>query len=64
LGIALVPPPFSVKVDYEPGRLAIDWNTHAPRIDVKAHAPIIRYQQGTVKIALAQRPSLHIDVII
>ena len=62
--IALVPPPFGVKVDYEPGRLAIDWNTHAPRIDVKAHAPIIRYQQGTVKIALAQRPSLHIDVVI
>ncbi|MED3906352.1 DUF6470 family protein [Geobacillus thermodenitrificans] len=64
LGIVLVPPPFSVKVDYEPGRLAIDWNTHAPRIDVKTHAPIIRYQQGTVKIALAQRPSLHIDVVI
>ncbi|KZM58507.1 hypothetical protein A3Q36_02615 [Geobacillus stearothermophilus] len=64
LGIALVPPPFSVKVDYELGRLAIEWNTHAPRIDVKAHAPIIRYQQGTVKIALVQRPSLHIDVVI
>ncbi|MED0652862.1 DUF6470 family protein [Anoxybacillus geothermalis] len=62
--IALVPPPFSVKVDYEPGRLAIDWNTYAPRIDVKPHAPIIRCQQGAVKIDLAQRPSLHIDVVI
>ncbi|QHN50999.1 hypothetical protein EPB69_15650 [Geobacillus stearothermophilus] len=64
LGIALVPPPFSVKVDYEPGRLTIDWNTYTPRINVKAHAPIIRYQQGAVKIDLAQRPSLHINVVI
>lgn len=64
LEIALVPPPFSVKVDYEPGRLTIDWNTYTPRINVKTHAPIIRCQQGAVKIDLAQRPSLHIDVVI
>ncbi|MBB6282009.1 DUF6470 family protein [Geobacillus subterraneus] len=62
--IALVPPPFSVKIGYEPGRLAIDWITHAPRIDVKPHEPIIRYQRGAVQIDLAQRPSLHIDVVI
>ncbi|KAF0996467.1 DUF6470 family protein [Geobacillus sp. TFV-3] len=62
--IALVPPPFSVKVDYEPGQLDIDWHIQKPRIDVNTHAPIIRYQQGAIKIDLAQRPSLHIDVVI
>ncbi|MGP3561707.1 DUF6470 family protein [Geobacillus sp. BK01] len=64
VNVALVPPPFSVKVDYEPGRLTIDWNTHVPRIDVKPHPPVVRYEQGAVHIGLAQRPSLHIDVSI
>ncbi|MGG3161380.1 DUF6470 family protein [Geobacillus stearothermophilus] len=62
--IALVPPPFSVKMDYEPGRLDIDWYTQPPRIDVRTHEPIIHYQRGAVRIDLAQRPSLHIDVVI
>jgi hypothetical protein len=62
--IAFVPPPFSVKIGYEPGRLDIDWRIQPPRIDVKRHEPIIRYQRGAVRIDLAQRPSLHIDVVI
>lgn len=62
--IALVPPPFSVKIGYEPGRLDIDWHIQKPRIDVRVHEPMIHYKRGAVRIDLAQRPSLHIDVVI
>lgn len=61
--VGFVPSPFSVKIDYEPGKLLMDWKIHKPLIDVKPHPPIIHYKQGAVHIDLAQRNSLHIDVV-
>jgi hypothetical protein len=61
--IGFVPSPFSVKIDYEPGKMIMDWKIHKPLIDVKPHHPVIHYKQGAVHIDLAQRNSLRIDVV-
>ncbi|MED3723043.1 DUF6470 family protein [Geobacillus stearothermophilus] len=62
--IGWVPSPFSVHISYTPADVDIRFETHKPVIRARTHPPVIRYMPGEVAIRLAQRPSLHIDVVI
>jgi Family of unknown function (DUF6470) len=61
--IGFVPSHFSVKTNYQPGNLKIDWRTNKPEIDVKVNKPQIEYTPGKVQGEMNQWPSLNIDFI-
>ncbi|ANX13695.1 hypothetical protein ABE41_016930 [Fictibacillus arsenicus] len=61
--IGFIPSPNSVKIDYQPGNVNINWNTNKPEIDVKLNKLTHTYTPGTVSIDLIQRPSLSIDFV-
>lgn len=54
----------SVQINYDPGRLDINWQTHKPIIDSQAHQPLINYYPGKVTTSLKQEPSLNIDIAL
>ncbi|MGC4377976.1 DUF6470 family protein [Fictibacillus sp. Mic-4] len=61
--IGFIPSPFSVKTNYEPGRLDIEWETYQkPVINVQVHQPKHNYTPGTVHVEMKQWPSLKIEV--
>lgn len=59
--ITWIPSFFSVKTDYQPAEVTIDWNTHQANINVKTQKPIITYQPGEVTARLKQHQALNID---
>jgi hypothetical protein len=59
--IALVPPPFSVKINYQPGRLAIQAYPKQVINNTVARQPIIDYREGRVTTSLQQDAELNID---
>lgn len=59
--ITWIPSPFSVKINYQPANLNLQWNTHKPNINVQTHKPSTSYQPGEVNARLKQKPELHID---
>ncbi|MGD7053005.1 DUF6470 family protein [Sutcliffiella horikoshii] len=59
--IGWIPSHFSVKIDYEPGKVDIDWQNHEPVIDAKINKPVHEYTPGTAQVNLANHPSLEID---
>jgi Family of unknown function (DUF6470) len=61
--IGFVPSHFSVKTNYQPGDLNIDWRTNKPEIDVKVKNPLIEYTPGKIHGEMKQWPSLTIDFI-
>jgi hypothetical protein len=61
--IAFIPEHFSVKTNYQPGNLKIDWRTNSPEIEVKVNKPHIEYIPGKVNGEMKQWPSLYIDFI-
>ncbi|MFE1243048.1 DUF6470 family protein [Fictibacillus sp. NPDC058756] len=61
--IGFVPSSFSVKINYHPIDLRIDWKTHKPEIDVKINKPRHDYTPGVVRSEMRQWPSLKIEVI-
>jgi hypothetical protein len=58
-----VPPFEAVKIHYQPSRVNIQWQTHAPIISAKQNHPTINYQPGQVNIYMDQYPSLSIKVV-
>lgn len=59
--IGYVPKTGSVKIDFQPTKLDIQWDIKKPINNTKARKPIIDYQPGTVDIRLKQYQDLQID---
>ncbi len=61
--IGFVPPPFSVKINYMPGKASIYAQAKQPIIQTEVQKPIIDYRAGEVRTNLRQQASLQMDVI-
>jgi hypothetical protein len=61
-GLGCVPSLGSVKIDYDPGQLNINWTTHKSIINSQSHKPIINFYPGKINISMKQYPSLNIDI--
>lgn len=61
--IGFIPPPFSVKINYEPTKLDIDWKIQKVINNTKTNKPIIEYEPGKVNISMQQKNSLRIDFV-
>ncbi|WML50621.1 DUF6470 family protein [Neobacillus sp. PS3-34] len=59
--IGWIPSPGSVQINYDPGRLDINWRVNKPIIDSRSHQPMINYDRGNVDINMKQYQSLKID---
>ncbi|RST77480.1 hypothetical protein D4T97_003070 [Siminovitchia acidinfaciens] len=61
--IGFIPSPFSVKLNYEPSIVDIQWTRREPIIHVEPQKPVVEYEQGNVDIYMEREPSLKIDFI-
>jgi Family of unknown function (DUF6470) len=61
--VGFIPAAFSVKIDYQPAKVHIDWKIHQPEINVRVNKPRHHYSPGMVRGEMNQKPSLHIEVI-
>jgi hypothetical protein len=61
--IGFIPSANSVKINYQPSVLKLDWQTHKPEINVKVNKSVHQYTPGTVNVNLTQKPSLSIDFV-
>jgi hypothetical protein len=61
--IGFVPSHFSVKTNYQPSNLNINWKTNKPEIDVKVNKPRHDYTPGVIRGEMKQWPSLKIEVV-
>lgn len=59
--IGFIPSPFSVKVNFEPSKLNIEWNINKVINNTKAQKPVVNYQPGEVTTSLRQPSSLKVD---
>ncbi|WP_404429331.1 DUF6470 family protein [Sutcliffiella horikoshii] len=59
--IGWIPSHFSVKINYEPGRVDIDVRERKPVINAKVNKPVHEYTPGSAQVNLANHPSLEID---
>lgn len=63
LGIAFIPSPFAVDIDYLPAEVYIDVQTNEPVIDVQTKEPEFYYEPGSVDNRMKQLQELNIDVV-
>ncbi|WNS75088.1 DUF6470 family protein [Bacillus sp. DTU_2020_1000418_1_SI_GHA_SEK_038] len=61
--IGFTPPPFSVKINYQPGHLDIQAEPQKVVNNTVARKPMIDYQKGDITYQMKQQPSLKIDVV-
>jgi hypothetical protein len=61
--VGFVPSHFSVKTNYQPGSLNVDWKTNKPEVEVKINKPRHDYTPGVIRGEMKQWPSLKIEVI-
>lgn len=61
--IGFVPPLFSVKLNYEPTKLDIEWKVNKVINNTKTNKPILEYEPGEVHTSLRQKNSLNIDFV-
>ena len=61
--IGFTPPPFSVKINYQPSRLNIQVNPNQVINNTVAQKPIIDYKEGQVSTRMKQYAGLNIDFI-
>jgi Family of unknown function (DUF6470) len=61
--VGFIPSAFSVKINYRPAVVNINWQTQKPEIQVQVNKPSHYYKPGAVKVEMKQMPSLHIEVI-
>jgi hypothetical protein len=55
------PSQFSVKIDYNPSKINIDWKVNIPDIQVQVNQPMHDYTPGEVNVFMEQYPSVNID---
>jgi hypothetical protein len=60
-GIGWIPSAGSVQINYDPGKLDINWKVNKPIIESKYNKPIINYYPGKVDVNIKQYQSLKID---
>ncbi|MDM5340067.1 DUF6470 family protein [Fictibacillus enclensis] len=60
--IGFVPSPFSVKTNYEPAKVNINWQVNKPVIEATINRPQHSYKPGEVHTELKQYPTLTIQV--
>jgi Family of unknown function (DUF6470) len=61
--IGFIPSADSVKLNYHPSVMKLNWLTHKPEIDVQINKPVHNYKPGPVDVDLIQKPSLSIDFV-
>jgi Family of unknown function (DUF6470) len=61
--IGFIPSANSVKINYQPSVVKLNWETHKPEIDVQVNKPVHQYTPGSVNIDLIQKPALSIDFV-
>lgn len=61
--IGFVPPPFSVKINYQPGQVYINAEPRQVVNNTIAQKPIIDYREGSVNTSLKQHADLNIDFV-
>jgi Family of unknown function (DUF6470) len=61
--IGFIPSHFSVKINYQPVDLKINWKTHKPEIEVTINKPRHNYIPGMIHGEMKQWPSLKIEVL-
>jgi hypothetical protein len=61
--VGFIPSAFSVKINYRPAKVNIDWKTHQPEINVRINKPRHYYTPGVVVGEMKQLPSLNIEVV-
>lgn len=61
--LGFVPPLFSVKINYEPTKLDIHWQTNQVINNSRANKPTLEYEPGKVDVGLRQKESLNIDYV-
>ncbi|MFH5778018.1 DUF6470 family protein [Heyndrickxia oleronia] len=59
--IGFIPKLGSVKIDYEPTKLDIQWDVKKPIINTQIKKPIIDYQPGNVDVQIKRYQDLKID---
>lgn len=59
--IGFIPRANSVKINYHPSEVQLNWKTHKPEIDVKINRPQHQYTPGKVNVSIEQMPSLTIN---
>jgi hypothetical protein len=60
-GIGWIPSEGSVKINYDPGKLDVNWQINKPIIEANVQKPIINYDPGKVNISMQQYQSLKVD---
>lgn len=60
-GLAWIPSAGSVKEEYDPGNVEIDWKTHDPIIENHSNKLSIDYQPSQVQINMKNYASLKVD---
>lgn len=58
------PSQISVKVEYTPAKVDIEWIRNKPNIQVQINKPVHEYTPGKVDVNMEQYPSLKIDYTI
>ncbi|MDL4839220.1 DUF6470 family protein [Aquibacillus rhizosphaerae] len=59
--IGWIPSAGSVKIEYKPSDVNINYTARKPTIDTRAQKPVTSYQPGTVDVSLKQKNHLDID---
>lgn len=60
--IGFIPPVGSVKINYEPSKLNINWDIKKPNLSWKTYETRYNYMKGRVLFRMEQNPSLQFDV--
>lgn len=61
--IAFIPSYGSVKMEYTPTEMQINWMTGGTEVNVVPQNPILNYQPGKVEVYMSEWPELKIDVL-
>lgn len=61
--IGWIPSHGSVKINYQPANVNIDWKLNKPKIEATINKPIHEYTPGKASAYLAERNSLTIDFV-
>lgn len=64
VNIAFIPPPFSVKFNYDPGDLTIEAQPRKPLINAQLRKPLINVQPGKIETYLSQKNTIAFSVKI
>jgi Family of unknown function (DUF6470) len=61
--IGFIPSANSVKINFQPSVVKLNWQTHKPEIDVQVNKTVHQFTPGTINVDLIQKPSLSIDFV-